>query len=44
VYMPEFRKQFDALLEEIFDPAVPFSQTPNPKNCEWCAFRELCNR
>jgi len=44
VYMPEFKEYFDALLEEIFDAGVPFSQTTNPKNCEWCAFKSLCNR
>lgn len=44
VYMPEFKKQFDALLKEIFDPSVPFSQTSNVRNCEWCAFKSLCNR
>ena len=44
VYLPEFKEHFDALLEEIFDPAVPFTQTKNPKNCQWCAFRELCRR
>jgi hypothetical protein len=44
VYMPEFKEYFDALLEEIFDAGVPFSQTPNAKNCEWCAFKSLCNR
>lgn len=42
--LPEFRQHFDALLEEVFDPAVPFTQTKNSRNCEWCAFRELCNR
>ena len=44
VYMPEFKEYFDALLQEIFDAGVPFSQTTNPKNCEWCAFNGLCNR
>jgi len=44
VYMEEFSEMFRSLLKEIFDPAVPFSQTQNPKNCEWCAFKDLCNR
>lgn len=44
VYLPEFKEHFDALLEEIFNPAVPFTQTKNPKSCQWCAFRELCQR
>lgn len=44
VYLPEFEEHFDALLEEIFDPSVPFQQTKNPRSCQWCAFRELCQR
>ena len=42
--LPEFRQHFDALLEEMFNPAVPFTQTENSRSCEWCAFRERCNR
>lgn len=44
VYLPEFKEQLNALLEDIFDPSIPFTQTENLKNCEWCAFRELCER
>lgn len=44
VYMTEFIERFHILLEEIFDPAAPFSQTPNEKNCEWCAFKTVCGR
>ncbi|QRX64382.1 PD-(D/E)XK nuclease family protein [Dysgonomonadaceae bacterium zrk40] len=42
--LPEFRQHFDALMEEIFNPDIPFTQTDNEKICEWCAFKELCNR
>lgn len=44
LYMDAFVEQFDALLSEIFDPSVPFSQTQNERNCEWCAFKQVCNR
>lgn len=44
VYMSQFRESFDSLLAEIFNPEIPFSQTKNEKNCEWCAFKELCNK
>jgi hypothetical protein len=43
-YLPEFKEQLDTLLEEIFNSSIPFTQTENLKNCEWCAFRELCER
>ncbi|HBB00837.1 MAG: hypothetical protein A2W86_12340 [Bacteroidetes bacterium GWD2_45_23] len=44
IYMEEFSEMFRSLLKDIFDPEVPFSQTQNQKNCEWCAFKDLCNR
>jgi hypothetical protein len=44
VYLPEFRNYFNSLLEEIFDVQVPFTQTKNEKNCQWCAFKRVCNR
>ena len=43
-YLPEFVEKFNKLLEEIFDPTIPFSQTENEKNCEWCAFKDVCGR
>jgi CRISPR/Cas system-associated exonuclease Cas4 (RecB family) len=43
-YLPEFTERLNTLLEEIFDPHVPFSQTLNEKNCEWCAFKDVCGR
>lgn len=43
-YMPEFIERFHTVLEEIFDPSVPFLQTSNRKNCEWCPFKEICGR
>ncbi len=44
ILLPEFRQHFDALLEEIYNPAIPFIQTENSRTCAWCSFRELCNR
>jgi hypothetical protein len=44
VYMPQFEERFVSILEEIFNPEVPFTQTLNNKNCKWCAFKSLCNR
>ncbi|NDW10001.1 PD-(D/E)XK nuclease family protein [Dysgonomonas sp. 520] len=44
VYREEFKTQFDACLEEIFDPAVPFTQTPTGKACEWCSFTNICKK
>lgn len=40
----DFMQRVVHLIEEIFDPAVPFTQTKNPKTCEHCNFRTLCDR
>ena len=29
-------------IKEILDPSVPFRQTDDEKNCEWCDFKLLC--
>lgn len=44
VYEGEFRERLSALLEEIFDPENPFTQTECPKTCEFCDFKALCRR
>lgn len=44
VYESEFRERLTALLEEIFDPDDPFTQTGNLKTCEYCDFKGLCRR
>lgn len=43
-YRPEFTRYFDACLEEIFDPQVPFSQTPTGEACKWCIFTNICKK
>lgn len=42
--LPEFKDKFDEVVEEIFNPSVPFTQTQNNKNCQWCSFKDLCNK
>jgi ATP-dependent helicase/DNAse subunit B len=32
------------LLEDLFDPDVPFSQTDNWDKCKYCAYKEICGR
>ncbi len=44
IFMDEFTERFNNTLVDIFNPEIPFSQTQNEKNCEWCAFKEICNR
>lgn len=39
----EFEAGLQALLEELFNPAILFSQT-NPKHCEYCSYKQICQR
>lgn len=43
-YKKEFKDYFDACLEEIFDPGVPFSQTTTGEACKWCIFTNICKK
>jgi hypothetical protein len=42
--LPEFEEQLLMLLEEMFDPAVPFDQTEELKTCMYCDYKEICQR
>lgn len=42
--LPEFTQHLNQVLKSIFDPETPFAQTTNEKNCQWCAFKDLCGR
>ncbi len=43
-YRDKFKTHFDACLEEIFDPQVPFDQTPTGEACRWCIFTNICKK
>ena len=38
-----FNSHLQALLEEIFNPNIPFHQTTETAKCEYCPFHQLCN-
>ena len=43
-YEDEFRERLQTLLQEIYNPEEPFTQTEDKRKCEFCDFRELCRR
>jgi CRISPR/Cas system-associated exonuclease Cas4 (RecB family) len=43
-YEEEYKAGLKGLLEEMYDSAVPFSQTEDLKKCEYCPYREMCGR
>ena len=40
----EFESNMMSLLDEIFNPDNPFTQTDDIKKCEYCAYKSLCRR
>ncbi|WP_455668082.1 PD-(D/E)XK nuclease family protein [Phocaeicola sp.] len=43
-YEEEFRERLQALLEEIFNPDIQFTQTETIEKCAYCDFKALCKR
>jgi CRISPR/Cas system-associated exonuclease Cas4 (RecB family) len=39
-----FETKLLELLEEIFNPDIPFSQTTKEESCKYCAYNEICRR
>jgi hypothetical protein len=42
--MEEFSLHLTALLEEIFNPEVPFDQTTETATCKFCPYKGICYR
>ncbi len=40
----EYLPRLNAVLEEIFDPDVPFRQAESSKACMFCSFKTMCDR
>lgn len=43
-YEPEFQDLLVQLLEKLFSPEVPFTQTELPEKCRTCSYNEICKR
>ena len=42
--LQKFEHIVKKLLENIYNPAIPFTQTENIENCTYCNFKSICNR
>jgi hypothetical protein len=40
----EFTDSLKVLIEEIFNPAIPFTKVEDKTKCEYCAYRLICHR
>jgi CRISPR/Cas system-associated exonuclease Cas4 (RecB family) len=43
VYGKEFKERLTSIVNEIFDPKVPFSPTEDSSRCTYCPYYRLCN-
>lgn len=39
-----FKEYLISFIQEIFNPNIPFSQTYDLKQCEWCPYVSICGR
>jgi hypothetical protein len=43
-YQSEYESGLRTMLEEMYDPEVPFSQTDDLKKCAYCPYSGICGR
>jgi hypothetical protein len=43
-YQSDYESGLRTMLEEMYDPEVPFSQTDNVDKCKYCAYVGICGR
>jgi hypothetical protein len=42
--LADFENTLVIKIEELFNKDILFSQTTNVKHCEYCAYKQMCNR
>ena len=40
----EYMRELEALINDLFNPEVPFTQCKSTKPCEYCGFKDFCRR
>ena len=43
-YQKAFEAELQQVLEELWDPEVPFDQTPEASRCTHCPYKSICER
>ena len=43
-YKEDFRRLLQGVLEELFDPEIPFRQTSFASICDYCDYKLLCGK
>ncbi len=40
--LDDFEKELETIFSEIFNPEIPFTQTDNKDNCNYCPYNKIC--
>ena len=43
-FLLDFQKRLVELIQEIFNPEIPFEPTSDVKRCKYCDYKVMCNR
>ena len=43
-FIPDMEVMLEAVVDEIFDSEIPFSQAEDDKKCKFCDFKLICKR
>lgn len=43
-FISDMEAMLEAVVDEMLDPTVPFTQTDDEKKCSYCEFRTICQR
>lgn len=43
-FLQDFQKRLVVLIQEIFNPEIPFEPTSDVKRCKYCDYKVMCNR
>ena len=43
-YLADFEKKIMEVIDEIFNPDIPFCQTGIEDNCKYCDYARICMR
>ena len=43
-YLQAFEEQLKAMVQEIYDPTIPFKQTEDIKHCGYCPYNRICGQ
>jgi ATP-dependent helicase/DNAse subunit B len=42
--MPDYQNSIKMILEEMFNPEIPFTQTEIEENCKYCKYKVICSK